>query len=166
MSKKTHPLHDLTAAQVKRMGELDAGIRTNWYTGLKELEQIGLVQEVTGLAYPRQYGLTTLGKATLIEARPKCPGHGSDLIDGRCPDCEIEEGGTAMKWNILCEVWGGVTGARSSLLKNYGYVVEFPTLSSAEARAKALTDAANTVEFRGSGSQQPTYRYTAKEVES
>ena len=46
-------------------------------------------------------------------------------------------------FNINCEVWGGVTGHRSSVLKDCGIVVEFETLKEAEAEAERLTKAMN-----------------------
>lgn len=46
-------------------------------------------------------------------------------------------------FNIMCEVYGGVTGHRTALLKNDGKVVEFATREEADAKARELSRAAN-----------------------
>jgi hypothetical protein len=47
-------------------------------------------------------------------------------------------------WNIHCEVWGGVTGHRMSLLKDSeGNVAVFDTKESAEDKARELNEYAN-----------------------
>ncbi len=58
-------------------------------------------------------------------------------------------------FNINCEVWGGVTGHRSSVLKDCGLVVEFHTLEEAETEAERLTKAMN------GGYATASFRYTA-----
>ena len=42
------------------------------------------------------------------------------------------------KWGEWCEVWGGVTGARSAWLKHEGERVEYETRAEAEAEARRL----------------------------
>ncbi len=58
-------------------------------------------------------------------------------------------------FNINCEVWGGVTGHRSSVYKDCGKVVEFETLKEAEAEAERLTRDMN------GGYASASFRYTA-----
>jgi len=55
----------------------------------------------------------------------------------RCPSAVVRDDDAP--YVIRCEVSGGVTGRRTHLLKNYGYVVEFATRKAAEARARQLT---------------------------
>ena len=50
-------------------------------------------------------------------------------------DLEREE----LRWNILAEVWGGVTGHRTGLLKHNGVVEEFASREAAAAKAAELT---------------------------
>ena len=42
-------------------------------------------------------------------------------------------------YNIQCDVWGGVTGHRTSLLVAEGKIVTFDTLEGAEKEAARLT---------------------------
>ncbi len=42
-------------------------------------------------------------------------------------------------FNIQCDVWGGVTGHRTSLLIDCGKTVVFDTLEEAKAEATRLT---------------------------
>ena len=64
-----------------------------------------------------------------------------------------------MKWNILCEVSGGVTGNRTALLTDRGKVVTFKTHDAAADYAKHLADQANGNKYRTA-----TFKYTAQEA--
>jgi len=57
-------------------------------------------------------------------------------------------------YNIHCEVWGGATGYRSSLLKHHGTVVSYETLDGAAAAADQLNVQMN----KGPG--QAKFQYT------
>lgn len=59
---------------------------------------------------------------------------------------------------IHCEVWGGVTGHRQSLLKHNNVVIKFDTLESAEREANRMNQAAN------SGFRSCSFSYRAEEM--
>lgn len=46
-------------------------------------------------------------------------------------------------FNIQCDVWGGGTGHRTTILKDCGEIVVFETLKEAEAEATRLTNFMN-----------------------
>lgn len=58
---------------------------------------------------------------------------------------------------IHCEVWGGVTGHRQSLLKKNNKVVEFETRVAAETEARRMGQAAR------SGFRSCFFSYRAEE---
>ncbi len=62
-----------------------------------------------------------------------------------------------MMFVIHCEVWGGVTGHRQSLLKSKNEVVTFDTLEAAEKEARRMGQAAN------SGFRSCSFSYRAEE---
>ena len=61
-------------------------------------------------------------------------------------------------FNVMCEVSGGITGYRSSLLRNDDGVVVFETRQEAEDKAKELRRSMNT-SYTG-----PRFNYTAVEA--
>lgn len=58
-------------------------------------------------------------------------------------------------WNIHCEVWGGVTGHRGSLLKFNDEIIRFDTKEAAEAEAMRLNEKVNNPNSKA------TFLYTA-----
>ena len=59
------------------------------------------------------------------------------------PDAERPFAFDAMTYGIFCTVASGVTGSRSSYLKEDGAIRHFSTLADAEAEAARLTKAMN-----------------------
>ncbi len=58
-------------------------------------------------------------------------------------------------FNIQCDVWGGVTGHRTSLLKDCGVVLTFGTLEAAEE------EAARRTKFMNGGYGSASFDYKA-----
>jgi hypothetical protein len=63
-----------------------------------------------------------------------------------------------MKYNISCEVWGGITGHRSSLLKADGQIAEYDDVFLAGAVAVGLNTKMNGPNAKA------TFRYSVVEA--
>ena len=62
-------------------------------------------------------------------------------------------------FGIWCEVWGGVTGSRSSWMKRDDVVVEFATEEEAQAEADRLMEAVRSRPF-----SSVSFRYSARRM--
>ena len=65
-----------------------------------------------------------------------------------------------MIYGIWCEVWGGVTGSRSSWLKEHGKIKVFTNRAEAELEAMGWTD-----RNARNPNRKAEFRYTVRQIQ-